>query len=978
MANITTYNTVTTDLLLANMATYKSNPALVQQNILDYLQGITNGQVDIIDPTNPFVFLLEASVVNSAAAVQESVVVTQRLYPPLSRTTNDIYLHMSNSDYIDIFSTPAIGTFSFLINKTDFINNAVPVIGTNYSKVTIPTNSYITVAGYTFTLLYPIDILYYNNGSSLVQYDITHANPLQSIGSYIIPHSNISDANGTEWLTFNADINQLIINSSEYPLTMSEYFQQTISYTNLFYYCRVFYLVDPTAEFVEIGTTYTDQIFNPNIPTALIQVLDNTIVVNIPQIYVDNGLISGSIRIDVYTTLGEIDVNLANYSVGAFTGVFTAINPNELNEYTTAMNLVPYLWYSANIVAGGVNGIPFPTLQNNIINNALNGRILPITDAQISANVAYQGFQLVKNIDLVTMRSFKAIQAPPPSNNPFQIPNLNTSVLSLTINTQDLSADNKVSVFGKTIVITPETIIVNSSGSLSLLTLSERNVLNALSSSALVNQFNQSKYLYTPFYYMINNDTANLITRAYWMNNPQMSGLNYISNNTTTGHSVSTNSFTIVKVKTGYVVTLVVNADAAYLALNANQVFCQLAFMPYGQNQYSYMTANAQSTKATNGGFIFIFDIVTNFYFDINNTIDLGSFKIPTSLDSVVRSPLSPTINILYGINQKPMGYNADSVQNNIFNSSYTSANAVVITNETININFGQYLNNLWMKSSLYQTPGSYLTYQNSVPLIYTEPVFQQDPINGAIFTIDPSNGNEITYNVLHNVGDPVLDSNGNQVYAFYQGDNVLDVNGNPILVGSSNVAYTLDIVFYDGTFRISTDVATNDYVQLATNSMAQWATTEMDTISQELLEQTSIYYSPTNSNLLIECNADGLTSVMLNSNLAPTINIYLDNQNFGNINLRNQLSISAITILRNYLSNSTLNKTELLDLLSAGLFNIITVSVKGFMYGYDTVSIVNPQDTFIIERINYLESTGVIGVKENVNVLFYNVAAQN
>ncbi len=500
MSNISNYNIITSSVLLQNAINYKSNPNLIQQNILNYLQGITNGQVDVVDPTNPFVFLLEASTVNSAAAIYEAEILSQRQYPSLARTVEDLYLHMNDTDYIDVFSAPANGTFT-LVN-----------------------------------------------------------------------------------------INQFVISSEEYTLTSGEYFTESITYSNLFYYCRVFYLDTTIPNWVEMGTTYNAEVFNPNIPTALIQVLDGTIKVSIPQIYYDTGLIQSNIRIDVYTTLGEIDVNMAGYNVDQYTNVFTSINQYELNQYTQAMSNVGYLWYSNEIISGGNTAITFSQLQLNKVYNSLNGRLLPITNAQASSYFQYNGFTLVPNIDVITDRQFKAVAPPYASTNEFLVPSLNSSVLTFSITNTEALQSSKILTGNNVIIITPETLLINNEGSLQLVTDSQRNQINQLSTVNLVNEFNSTQYVYSPFYYAINTTTNELVVRAYWMGNPQMSNLNYISSNATTGHKVSTNSFAITKTSAGYTITLVNTGDSSYLALDPSTVFCQLAYIPYGQTGHGFFS----------------------------------------------------------------------------------------------------------------------------------------------------------------------------------------------------------------------------------------------------------------------------------------------------------------------------------------------------------------------------------------------------
>jgi hypothetical protein len=978
MSNITNFTTVTTNTLLANAINFKSNPSLIQQYILNYLQGITNGQVDIVDPTNPFVFLLEASTVNAAAAMLENVAALQKQYISLARSPEDIYMHMSNSEYIDIFSTPANGTFTFLINKEDVIKNAVPVPGQPYSKVTIAANSFVSVSQYTFTILYPIDILYYNNGSFLVQLDTNRPNPIQPITSFIIPHTTINDPSGTQWLQFNFNINQIVINSEQYSLTASEYFKQNILFNNLYYYTRVFYLDETNLDWVEINTTYTDQVFDPNTPTALIKVLDGSIDVEIPSVYYDNNLIQSNIRIDVYTTLGKIDVNMAAFSVGAYSSQFTAVNQYRINNnpYVSAMSAVSFLWYSTDIISGGNNAVTFSQLQQIKVNNATNGRLLPITNAQAQQYLSYLGFTLVPNIDVVTNRQFKAIAPAPKSSNETLVPTLNTTVLTTNINLNNITSDNKVITYGEVIIITPETVFINTNGQVQFITKSQRAQLTALSNNSLVDTFNTVEYLYTPFYYAINNSTSELIVRAYWMNNPTMQNLNFISNNLTSGYKVSTQSFSITKISntgfSGYLVSLTCLADSEFLKLDPSEVFCQLAYIPEGQTTYSYMTVNAEPVTSQNPtSFTFNFYISTNFYFDVNNTIDLDSFQIAKFPSITSRTNLSQTFNILYGLSTTPAGFVPDNSNINIFNKNYVSNTACTVTHETIDITFGTYLENLWIKSTLIEGQPSYLTYPEDVPLLYAQDEYQVDPVTGLNFTIQ---NNEIVYNAINKAGTQVYNANGEPVYQAYAGNPVLDSNMQPYVVSSGVTNYIIDMVFYDGAYKIATDPNVNNYVQLATNTIAEWASTTMAELDNNFFEQTEIKYSPPISVGSISCEIDGISEVSLDASLSPTISVYLPVSDYVNLNYQNQIKLNITNVVRNYLQNTVLSKSVLISLLEEALPNALAVTITGFFDDYGVVVIKDPAYRFVLERINYLESNNVIGVKENISFVFYSV----
>ena len=112
MPDITQFDIAPVEELKSKLELYKYNPSLMQRVILDTLTDVTNGKINIVDPTNPFVFLLESSVVNTSLFIQENYVNLRRQYPVLAQTSEDLYLHMCDKDYISRFSTPSRGVFT--------------------------------------------------------------------------------------------------------------------------------------------------------------------------------------------------------------------------------------------------------------------------------------------------------------------------------------------------------------------------------------------------------------------------------------------------------------------------------------------------------------------------------------------------------------------------------------------------------------------------------------------------------------------------------------------------------------------------------------------------------------------------------------------------------------------------------------------------------------------------------------------------
>ncbi len=974
MSSVTTFNSVLATALMTDIAKYKNNPSAIQQVILNYLQSVTNGTVDIIDPTNPFVFLLEAGTVTSAAAINEINTLTSRLYPTLSTSMSDLYLHMSDKDYIGVFSSPSYATFNFLFNKQDLSNRAVPVLGTNYSKVTIPRNSSVSVSTYTFTLEYPIDIFFYDTGDVIVSWDATIVSPLRSISSYIINFSTTTDNTGSQWLIFNVDIDQFSVSSTQFTLTSTDYFTETVNYTNNYYYARVYYNSNASSgQWVEIKTTYTDQVFDPATPTALLAVYNGYITMSIPQVYISSGLISGTVRIDVYQTLGTVDVNFSNFTIDAFSTSFNAIDQvRDINQYTSALQNAQYFVYSTDVMAGGSNAISFSQLRSDVINNATGSRLLPITNTQLTSHGSFEGYDIVENVDLITNREFIASKNAPASSNDYDVPSLLTSVETITVNGSQLSTDSSVMNNGNNFVVTPKSLFINQNGNISIVKDADKISLFTNQNSSLVDAFNSNEYLYTPFYYLIDNSSNSFDVRVFHLDSPKVQNLNFISNNATTGYKVSTNVYTITKNDTVYTLTIICSSDDNFIALPDSQVFCQMAFIPAGQQSYAYQNG-VLTGKDSNNNRIFTFTFNTNYNFDESNTLDITSFAFQGINTISPRSLLSGEFEILYIVNQKPIGYTPDIAQSKL-NESLVPGNATVVTNETINIVFGYFLENLWTRSRSIVDTNKYLKYTQDIPLTYTEDVFLTDPLTGGILTINDCTA---TYQKLASVGDIVYDNSGNIVYKYRAGDTVLDANGNPIVISTSGNLYTFDMVFYDGSYLISTDTDVKAYVALATDSMVDWIINDIPNLEQNLLEQSIMYFYPRNTPFQISCNANGANNVQVNSKQSVTLTVYLTDTNFKNINLQTAIVEHCASIIRGYLDNSSISSSELVSLLKTSVTDAKALTVNSFLNGYDLVIINNPKDRLMFNRVSYLRPDNTISIREDLNVKFVNIDPQ-
>jgi hypothetical protein len=145
--------------LLLNVADFKYNPAALASAVVNLVPAATNGLLDFVDVSNPAILAIESAAVLTAGFMQENATTTRRQYPYSAQTIEDLYPHMSDKDYVDRFAVPTATEFLFFFDYAELLSKlVVDPTDTGISKITIPRDTYITVASTVFTFEYPIEI----------------------------------------------------------------------------------------------------------------------------------------------------------------------------------------------------------------------------------------------------------------------------------------------------------------------------------------------------------------------------------------------------------------------------------------------------------------------------------------------------------------------------------------------------------------------------------------------------------------------------------------------------------------------------------------------------------------------------------------------------------------------------------------------------------------------------------------------------
>ena len=999
MTDITTFNNNTTlSTIQNNILQYKYNPSSIQQIMTNLLANTTNGLVDIPDPTNPFIWLLEASTVNTSAAMVESNLCLNRIYPSLAVNEEDLYPHMSDIDFVGLFALPASNNFIFMIQLGSLIQSMVRSNNENCNQVIIPRNTSFSVDIYTFSMQYPVIIKNYNLDSSnvnppiiVVTYDTTESSPMMTLSTPVINSTTLTDINGIKWLIFQVNTIQTEVKTVSFPIQQSNTFSQNIPVNNQFYYARVWYIPTGTTNWVEIKTTFTDQVYDPNIATAVLKVTDGNLNVYIPSIYVTTGLITGSIRIDVYDTLGNITVNLSTYQDNSFTTNLYAIDNNDINEYTNAMQNVMFYVYSLNLVSGGNDKISFETLRDQIINNSTGPRNLPVTNQQLYNFSNSYGYNLVTNVDVVTNRLFMATKPLPPPNNSVPTPNTPTIALpaNICIDTfvcqiSTLILNNNVYNNGNRVTIGSNTLFQSINGVISIVPQSNIDSLLALIPMALVKAVANNSYLYNPFHYVL--DSTNLVfdVRPYYIDNPNVGYLNFIFNNPTANLTVNTNNYSIQKTPTGFTLTLVTKSNSVYKTLIngslpiQNLVSVQLSFQPYGETDIAGMLPSSETVLNT-GEMVYIFNINTNYDFDSNDNIILTNFTIGTSGVQPLAASLDSLFTVIYTTTSVPLNFKKSNSDTKLI-PTLVPINSIAVTEEAIEVTLGIALDNLWAEQRCPAGGTINQTYTTSVPATYQQVVYATDPISGSIFatnsdgTLKLDSNGHLVYNILHNIGDPILDSSNNPIMLHKVGDFVLDGNGNPVIISSPIATRQIDMLFVDGLYYFATDPSFINYKQQIADTVSLYATTDLEPLINSLLENSSVYYYPQKALNSVLVSVGNNTTVTIESNQSFNLKLYVDTSTINDDGLLATIENQTYLTLNNCLINTVVSISDIIKALQnvyGNTVKAIDLSGLGGSNNYPSVSVVNAHQTLSLATELSMLKNGNLIVVPSVNITF-------
>lgn len=423
---------ISKDWTLAGM----DNPLTIQHALLTRFENETG--YAIVDNNNPASVLMEgfASMASAQMKMMDETV-RPAIYPARAVTTADLFKHISDYDYVDVFSSPATATIVLVVEKNFILTHSVPVPDPNnpgknkdYVKMTIPRSTQIHLGDHTFGLYYPIEIRSsIKSGRFTVVYqdhDINGNlanNPLKTLETNVLDFE-FREFNGHKLAYINIPVYQFKISGHDLVLSGTAGFKTKIAYSDSFYALRVWADVltnfghDSTEEDKyerkELELAVSGQVYDPTSPTVVFtpDEEDKEVTIEVPYVYFMENRIQGTMHVDIYTTEGELNYQVPfNTDETCVIDMFSNISPDEEDMYNATYYAEPFrampalrAFPTSSIINGGSNGLDFEQIRQRVI-KGVNTTVLQTPD-DIDAYFASYGYTATLYRDGITDRIF--------------------------------------------------------------------------------------------------------------------------------------------------------------------------------------------------------------------------------------------------------------------------------------------------------------------------------------------------------------------------------------------------------------------------------------------------------------------------------------------------------------------------------------------------------------------------------------------
>lgn len=881
----------------------KTPTFIIEETLNNMDTELSNGVVSR-ESTTPFHMLLESSRTLAKDSLLATQSIIRRKFPSLASSSGDIYLLIHNDVKDNLFAIPGTAPIIFYVNVLELKQYGVHENG--MYKMSLPATSTIEVKGVIFTLLNDIEITLKDNGTVTVEQinnDLDIA--VNDIG--ILSSAIVTDNEAVEWIVFETNIKNITKTTYSLPIIVSNNFIKKINLSNKYSTIYVSYENDNLVKPLKIS--YSDDYLDENNPTAVISLTNNNLTVYIPDIYLLERDIEGTLYIDVYETNGNLYLPLNQLKIEDY---ILTLNNIGKSDYTAVSANITMFCTSRGILNNGIDNLSFEKLKSAVIDSTLGDIDLPVTNLQIKRKADMYGYQLDLVKDTLFTRLYVANKSLPEPDSTLihSKPDLYFNKVIINLDS-DIYNDN-VSVYDDAFIIKHESLFkYDNNGKMFLLSNVEYEAFRNMTKNTKIEYLKNNKIFYTPFTYVVKYDENITSTEVYYLK-PNMENIRILKKNFNILQKVNTKQFGISKTNTGYRILTNIATNDELLKTDMSKLRARLVFNLYGSTSKLYFDASYNQTTE-----MFEFNIETGYLYD--NLIELTN-GTSILVDRAVEINTKAYIYI-YSLDDLIV----DSEKYLISEFGKTNDNVTILTKESINISFGTKMDYLYNSIYNIYTNRKYQKYQYDLPMTYKEDVYKIYE-NGLIFTsnVSPSGKVDISSELIHKKGDIVYDDNNEIVYQFKKGDNVLDSEGNPIIDLYSGIQRIMNIAMLEYEYYLAETESYKTYNNLVLDVIYDMAYNDMTELNNITLENTSIKYKSFRSIEDVKVDINNV-SYDLPYSTTPIVTLY--------INKENEITTSSILedyksrcgkIISKHLNNSKIVLREIKDEIMLDLGSII------------------------------------------------------
>lgn len=957
------------------------NPMMIQSLQLREIEQSLNGELEFINTMNPVQAVLGCSSTLGAQILQEAKALTGKQYPEFASTAEDLYRHMSDVDYIGRFSSAATATLGFLISKDEILSLAVPVGDTGVKRLTIPRDTEITVEGTTFTFQYPIEIRVQAHGGITVVYNAEKPSPVQALASNQVEWSveNYTD-DGGEQLLLIFPLLQFKTTTYNVPLTFSRPFTDQFELTDQFFHCRVYHTVNGVQQ--EIKTTHSDQVFDPNTPTAVLKVLGSALRVSIPQIYQTLRVIGEDIRIDIMTTRGAINMNLGQYQLNSYSWKFIDRDSDDNGIYTAPLQRIKTIAaIGLGQTSGGRNELTFDQLRARVMQNSYGQINLPITQAQIQYRLEDMGYGILKSVDHVTERVFLATRRFDRPADSTLVSGVGATSLMLRANFNTLSLLPQVRSNGNRITLTPELLYRDNEGIISIVSSAEIEQIKALDPERRALQINSDNLLYSPLHYVFDINDSTFSSRPYYFGDSAITNKYYLHLNDSTALDVSVkkDSHTLIPNENGWTLRIQTVSSDEFKALQNEEVFAQLKFSPEGEDASAFINASAVYRTNTSNEYIFEFQIGTNYDVDEKHNLIINNFSIFEPVIRNLRAGLTQKFGLIVGTVDVLDPNFVPSIIDSDLGFHLLPVTARGLYEEEVTIRLGDNLTGLWNRHRAVVGSQDYVLYENNVYKTYENNVYELDPLTGRPRIVDNGQGRP-SFIMLHAKGDPILDVDTGEPIIQHPAGTPMLVGGQPIIKNPRNMLVQSEILLFEGIYYFATAPADQSAAIEAAGTLVDWITVDIEPLRMRVLDLTKIYFKPLSTVGAIDAIVLNNEQRRIQAAQSLLVTYYVTERVFGDPALRGEIETSAIQVIASEFDKSVVTQDQILAKLKvSGGTEIIAVGIDGLGgRDHDVITLLDDDARLAVGKKLIALANGQLSVTNDVTFRWVNHRSSN